>query len=247
LNFYPIFLEDLIKFKRLCLKPFFITSFFINPLLYILTFGWGLSGKKIVEGMSYMEFIIPGIIGFSSMVNSFNWTALSIEIGRTTFKTFENYVVSPIGAKDIMLGKVLSGSLRGILSAAVILVVAHLFGIKIKLNIFFLFSLLLNCILFSSIGIICGMKSKIHGDVFVFSNFFITPMGLFCGTFFPIEFLPEPIAKIVYLLPLTHSVMCMRDAASGNLPPFFSLFYLFLLCSLFFTVGIFCIEKLSRS
>ena len=243
MNFYPIFLEDFIKFKRLCLRSFFIASLLLNPFLYIFTFGWGLSGKGVVEGISYMEFLIPGIIAFSSMNNSFNWTALSIEIGRTTFKTFEQYIISPISSIDIMIGKVMAGSFRGIISAMVIILIAYLFGIKIKLNGLFFFALLLNCILFSCLGVICGMTARVHGDVSTFSNFFLTPMGLFCGTFFPIDTLPKPIVKIIYFLPLTHSVSSLRDAFLGNPVSLISLMYLVILCSISFIVGIFYISK----
>lgn len=243
MNFYPIFLEDLIKFKRICLRSFFLASMVVGPCLYLLTFGWGLSDKILVKDMSYMEFLVPGIIALSSMNNSFNWTALSIEVGRTTFRTFEQYMVSPISPMEIMLGKVMSGCFRGVFAGIVIIGVAYLFGIRIHIGGLFIPSLLLNCTLFACLGVICGMRARVHGDTSTFSNFFLMPMSLFCGTFFPLDNLPKTVATLIYLLPLTHSATCIRDASMGKPVSLISFIYLGCLSLIFFMIGVTCIGR----
>ena len=51
------------------------------------------------------------------------------------------------------LGKVLASVLRGLISSAIILVLAFVFGAEIDITPLFLVVLILNCIIFSEIGL----------------------------------------------------------------------------------------------
>jgi lipooligosaccharide transport system permease protein len=48
-------------------------------------------------------------------------------------------------------------------------------------------------------------------------NFFLLPMFLFSGTFFPLDIYPDAIQFVVKLLPLWHAVELMRDVMLGAL------------------------------
>ncbi len=245
MNFYPVLLVELIKLKRMCFKSFFLGSVIVGPLLYFVTFGWGLSENVRVGNMNYSAFLVPGIVALSSMTNSFVWTSLSVEAERVIYRTFDEYLVSPITPFAIMLGKVIGGSIRGVLSGVLVLSVAVPFGVVIRPGVSFFVVLLLNSILFSSLGIIFGLKSKVHGDVAAVSALLLMPMGLFCGTFFPISVFPFYVRPFVYLLPFTHSVLCLRASVSGGLP-LFSLGVLSLFSAFSFSVGVLMIGRARR-
>jgi len=106
---------------------------------------------------------------------------------------------------------VAAGIVRGLLSSLILLVLGLVIGSGLNLNLLFLLSLVLNCLLFAALGVVVGMRSKSHEDTANFSNFFIMPMAFFSGTFFPIKQMPWVLQIIVSCLPLTHTNYLLRN------------------------------------
>ena len=82
MNFYPIFLREMLIFKKRLTRPGYIFSALVTPLLYLLAFGLGLGKGMTVEGISYLAFVVPGICAMSSMTNSYSGIATSLAVGR---------------------------------------------------------------------------------------------------------------------------------------------------------------------
>jgi len=218
----------------------------ITPLLYLVAFGLGLGRNISVEGISYLMFVVPGICAMSSMTNSYTWIATSISVGRLHFKTFDEYQVSPVTAADIMLGEVLSGVVRGLFASSLILVAGAIFGAGFPKSPIFLLVWILNCLIFSSFGVISGFLAKSHEDTATFSNFFIMPMAFFCGTFFPIDKLPAFIKWFLYFLPLTHASKTLRASFLGQEVEIVSLGIMLVFFVVCFCLGVITIRRSNR-
>ena len=115
------------------------TSAIINPLLYVIAFGWGLGADVQVEGTTYMHFVIPGIIALSTMNTSFSAVSVRVNISRLYEKSFEYYLTSPVNMKLLALGQILSGAFRGMYASMLVLFVSFIFGIYIPINFSFIF------------------------------------------------------------------------------------------------------------
>ncbi|KNZ41134.1 ABC transporter permease [Acetobacterium bakii] len=210
IGLYGLLWQEFVVFKR---KFFTVTiGALISPILYLIAFGWGLGNSLEIDGMSYMAFIIPGIIAMNTMMVSFNSTANSINISRLYYKTFEEYMVSPINMTVYTLGKIIAGALYGAYSAALIIIVVSLFTSDLVLTPYFIMIAVLNCFVFSAAGFFVGLMINSHSDMAKFSSFVITPMSFLCGTFFPIAKMPELLRGFIYLLPLTHTNLALRSA-----------------------------------
>jgi ABC-2 type transport system permease protein len=200
--------------------PQVAASGLVSPLIYILAFGLGL-GSSIdrvappAVGDSYLEFILPGMVALSSMVISFGGTTFSICGERLFTKNFEEMLLYPIHPLALHLGKMLAGIVRGMLTAASVIVVAILFTRDVWsfINPLFLVLLVLNCAVFAGLGIIVGLNVKSLESVGLFNNFLIVPMSFLGGTFFDPVTLPGLLKGIVYLLPLTYTTIGLRAAA----------------------------------
>ncbi len=187
----------------------------VSPVLYLIAFGWGLGNGMVVEGKNYLSFIIPGIVALTTMMVSFNNTANSINISRLYSKTFEEFMVAPISMYVYTAGKIVAGALYGVYSGLLIVVLVIITGNgEAVLSPFFLYIMILNCLVFSAGGFIVGLLIKSHGDMAKFSNFVITPMAFLCGTFFSINKIPEVVKIIIQLLPLTHTSLALRSDGS---------------------------------
>jgi len=236
-----IVFREILILKRRFIKQ--LLSFSVSPLLFLITFGWGLRDKLSIKGLPYVVFILPGLIAMSSMRQSF---ALSTEINISRFywKTFDEIQSTPITDLSYTTGEVISGVIRGWLATLVIVVISLIFRVVIPINnILFILSVSLNAFIFSSMAIITSMVVKAHADQGMLNNFVITPMAFLCGTFFPLKHYPFWVRQIVYLLPLTHSTRAIRASVLGYPFPYYSLFYMVAFACISFIIAVRVIRK----
>ena len=217
MDWYPVLLRELIIFKRRLLKFGYLLSAMMLPIIYFVVFGLGLGRMVQIGGKSYLSFLIPGLVAMTSMTNSYTWIANSLNLNRLYFKTFQVLYLAPISYSAIIIGEVLAGMIKGLFAASLIIVVGFLTCPNFGLTLPFIVALFLNCFLFASLGFVVGMLSKGHEETATYSNFFILPMGFFCGTFFPIERIPDFLKPIVYLSPLTYTNILIRKEVFDNI------------------------------
>jgi ABC-type multidrug transport system permease subunit len=207
--------------------PQVAASGLVSPLIYILAFGLGL-GSAIDRvatpsaGDTYLEFILPGMVALSSMVISFGGTTCSICGDRLFTKTFEEMLLYPVHPLALYLGKMLAGIVRGLMTAASVILVAVIFTGQVWsfLNPLFLLLVVLNAAVFAGLGVIVGLNVQSLESVGLFNNFLIVPMSFLGGTFFDPTTLPAVLKVIVYLLPLTYTTLGLRAAAYKPLAQF---------------------------
>lgn len=209
-TFSSILWQEYILFKR---KFWTVTlASMVSPILYLIAFGWGLGGGLTVEGKAYINFVIPGIIALTTMSSSYNNTANSVNISRIFYKTFEAFMMAPITVSSYALGKIVAGALMGIYSAVLIIALSLVAGTGIIISPYFIFMVILNCLVFAAIGFTVGMFINSHSDMAKFSSFIITPMSFLCGTFFSLDKMPAVIKGIIWMLPLTHTSLGLRSS-----------------------------------
>jgi len=198
-------------FKHRFLK--ITTSQLISPLLYLVTFGVGLSGV-VVEGKSYLHFIIPGLLAMTTTRNSYAAVSMRISITRLHEKSLECYIYSPTRMSYFALGYIISGALRGVYAGMFTLLIGVVSG-SMTWSVMLFVVIIINALIFSSIGFIAAMTIDTHYDLNRFTNMVITPMTFLCGTFYSVGGLPWYFKGIIELLPLTHTTRLMRRLFFG--------------------------------
>ncbi len=175
-----------------------------------------------VEGVSYLEFVIPGIIALTAMTTSFNSAGMKLNVDRLFYKCFDEILMAPVSPLSLILGKSLIGVLRGLIVSLVFLII----GIAIspmKVSPLFILPLLLTCFTFSFMGVLAALLAKSHQDMATFSSLVLLPMTFLGGTFFSSSQLPQALKVILYIIPLTHSSQCLRAVTLGQPFPWLSL------------------------
>jgi Nod factor-specific ABC transporter NodJ protein len=206
---HGILLQEFMVFKRKWVAT--SLGMLISPMLYLIAFGWGLGSDIELSGMSYLDYVIPGIIAMSTMMISFSNTANTVQISRLYYETFEGYMISPIKMSVYATGKIMAGACYGLYSATIITIVIGIFNGFAMVNPFFVILAILNSLVFSSLGFLLGLLVKSHAGMSKFTNFIITPMSFLCGTFFPLDKMPDAIKYLIYVLPLTQTNLGMRN------------------------------------
>ncbi len=233
MNFYPIFWKDMLLIRK---KPWkFLASSMVMPLLYLVTFGWGLGrGMSMTGGGSYLDFVLPGLLVMSAMNNSFGPVSTSVNVSKLYTKTIEEVLVSPVSPWDIALGRALTGFVRGLFSAGLLLLVGLVSGAHLNVSFLFFVVLGLTAFCFSSAAVAAAMIAKSHEDMSNFNSFVIIPMSFLAGTFFTPDKLPEPFHSLVLVYPLTHASLLLRTLATGHMPQPASLLVLAAYTALFY-------------
>ncbi len=215
----------------------------VAPVLYLLAFGYGLGAGVTVEGHNYLEFVVPGIIALTAMTTSFNAAGMKLHVDRLFYRCFDEALMSPVSPFSIIVGKALIGVVRGLLSAGTLLLACYFLS-PVGGGVLFWLTLVVTCFVFSFLGVLVALVSKSHQDMSVFMSLVILPMSFLSGTFFSLSGVPEVLRAVIFVSPLTHTSLCLRASALGQVFPWGSLGVLLGFGGLFF---VFCFVALRRS
>lgn len=240
---YNILWADLAALKRRWLR--YLTTTLISPLLYLVAFGWGLGRGINLNGTSYLEFVVPGIIALTAMTTSFNGAGTRLNVDRLYFKSFDECLMAPIKLHSLLLGKALIGVVRGIFSSVAFLALATLIAPSIHIGPMFLAGLLLTCLTFSFLGVLAALLAKSHEDMGTFGSIILLPMTFLGGTFFSLSQVPTGLKYSLYLLPLTHASTWLRAAALNQLLPWPSFLVLLIFLAAFVGGSMIAVRKMS--
>lgn len=235
-----VYRRELLILKKKFFKQ--IASMSVSPLLYLVAFGLGMGQGVRIEGRSYIEFLIPGLVAMSSMIQAFA-IASEINIARFYWRIFEEFQAAPIRNIAYVTGEVLAGITRALLSVALVIVIALLSGVVLSYNVFFWLAVILNSFVFASLAVCLAMVVKSHADQALLTNFFITPMAFLGGTFFPVDRMPPWAQQLLNVLPLTHAAKTIRNAAFGLEPDPSSYLLLTGLGVILFVLAFLCVNQ----
>lgn len=241
-DIYTVLWVDLRFLRRNLLKT--LATTLVAPVLYLLAFGYGLGRGVSVDGYSYLQFVVPGIIALTAMTTSFNAAGMKLHVDRLFYKCFDECLMSPISLFSIVIGKTLIGVLRGLISTTALLAAAYFFSPLPSLGASFVLVLVITCFTFSFLGVFIALVAKSHQDMSVFMSLVVLPMTFLSGTFFSLSQVPELMRAALSLSPLTHASLTLRATALGQPFPWLSLAILISFGAAFFGA---CMVVLKRS
>jgi ABC-2 type transport system permease protein len=191
----------------------------ITTALYFLIFGQ-LIGSRIggmpgYDGLTYIEFMVPGLIMLSVITNSYANVA-SAFYGTKFQKAMEEIIISPMPNWIILIGFLVGGIARGMLVGLVV-VLTSLFFVQVTIDNIFLtaISIVLTSILFSILGLLNGIYAKTFDDVSIIPTFVLTPLIYLGGIFYSIDILSTEWQFISQLNPILYIVNFFRFAMLG--------------------------------
>lgn len=222
--------------------PKHAASYAMSPFLFLLVFGWGVGRHVEFSGMTYLAFMLPGLATMSSMTQSYGM-ATEINISRFYWRIFDEFQMSPVPAWQIALGEVIYGMMRGLIAAAVVFLIGLGFGTAIAPTFTAFLLYCLHAFTFASAAVVAAFAVRTHADQGHINTFFIVPMSFLCGTFFPLERLPEWAGAVAHLLPLTHSNIAIRAALFGKSIPLVSVAALALFAIFFFSLAVWFVRR----
>jgi lipooligosaccharide transport system permease protein len=191
----------------------------LEPILYLLAFGYGLGGFiQNIGGQPYINFIAPALVAIAVMNGAFFECTFGSFVRMYYQKTFDAIVATPVSVEEVVAGELLWGATRATINATIVLIVIAVFGL-ITSPLFLLVPLIafFGGLMFASIAM-CFTALAPDIDFFNYPSFlFVTPMLFLSGTFFPLTSLPSAAqATAMAVLPLTHIVNIARGVVAGH-------------------------------
>jgi ABC-type polysaccharide/polyol phosphate export systems, permease component len=236
--------SDLVTLKRRWAR--YLITTLMSPLLYLMAFGWGLGRGINMNGMSYLEFVIPGIIALTAMNASFNGAGIRLNVDRLYFRSFDESLMAPVSDVSLLIGRSMIGMVRGLISSSVFVMLALAIAPSMHIEPVFLLILLITCMTFASMGVLAALLARSHEDMATFSSLILMPMTFLGGTFFSLSQVPEWLRLVLYILPLTHSSACLRAAALGQPVPWSSFIAIIMFMSVFLVTGRMALRRISE-
>ena len=207
---YVIVAREIKKFTR---EKSRLISTLARPLIWLFLVGGGMS--RLVDpgtGMSYMQFIYPGILGMTILFSSI-FSSISI-IWDKEFGLMKEILVAPVSRISIVIGKALSGTIISVIQVLIILTLFPFLGIEMTvMSVFYVIaisSLLGLCI--SSLGIIVATFFESFESFGAIINFIVMPMFFLSGAMYPVDKLPPILKALTKINPLTYGIDALKHA-----------------------------------
>ena len=211
---YTIVHKEIRRFLRIwpqtLLPPAITTS------LYFLIFG-RLIGDRVgaINGVSYMDYIVPGIILMSVISHAYSNVAASFY--STKFQHhIEEILVSPVPNWVVLVGYLSGGILRGLMVGGVVALISLLFTqIQIYDLTIILITAFFTATLFALAGFINAIFANSFDDIALIPNFILTPLNYLGGVFYSVSMLPEVWQHISRANPVLYMINSFRYGFLG--------------------------------
>ncbi|MBC7538538.1 MAG: ABC transporter permease [Bacteriovorax sp.] len=180
-----------------------------DPALVLVSLGLGL-GSFItnVEGMTYMQFLAPGLTVATALFTSFFESSYGFYVRMTYENVFKAMLTTPIGVREVVIGEMLWVSLKGAVMAVGVAIVLALCGLMINPWLIPATAIvgLLVALPCGAIGLLStALVNNINQFQSVYS-FIIAPLYFLSGIFFPIANMARPVRIVAEFFPLIHGV-----------------------------------------
>ncbi len=216
------------EFKKFIREKSRLFSAIARPLLWLFIVGSGMS--RLVPqstGVSYTQFIFPGILGMTILFSSV-FSSISI-IWDKEFGFMKEILVAPVSRLSIVIGKALSGTIISTIQAIIILSLFPFLGLKLGIvqivTAIFICASLSFCI--SAFGIVLATFYESYESFSVIMNLIIRPMFVLSGAMYPVRLLRHVLQVAAKLNPLTYGIDAIKHVLLpgeiGYMGPDFSL------------------------
>ena len=206
--------KELNRTKQVFLQA--VLSPFLSTFLYFIVFGTAIGSQLgAIQGVSYGQFIVPGMIAMAIVMNAVLAASSGIYFLRF-IGTITDLLSAPLSMLEIVLGFSIASALRTLLICALIYLTALLFvPLPIAHPFWFFFFLFSFSMGFSFLGLVLGIWAKDFEQLSFVPTIIITPLSFLGGVFYSLEMLPPFWQTITLWNPLFYMVDALRYSLLG--------------------------------
>ena len=248
--FLAFLYQENLRFYKVIAQTVFIPA--TTAFIYLLIFGVSLGGNiQIGEGISYLEFLIPGLVMMGCMNNSYQNSSSSL----LSYKYSGDIITlkaSPISAQQLIWAISFGGLMRGCFVGAIQFFIGEIFYFVymgkwlIPHNVFvLLLFLVIGGIAFAKLGMVVAFFGRNFDQISAFGGFIVMPLIYLGGVFFSLDSLSPFWIAVSRFNPLLYFINGVRYGILGvSDVPIFTAFIISLIgFVLFHLIAIVAIKK----
>lgn len=215
ISFYTILRKDMIRILRIWPQTFLPSV--VTSALYFLIFGSFL-GSKIgeVHGVSYILFVVPGLVLLAVVTNSYANVANVMFMSKFFARNIDEILVSPTPPWVLIAGFVTTGVVRGVSVGLFVLLISLFFTHLVVYNAFVVVAfLVLTSLIFSLAGLVNGVYATSIDGINIVPTFVLTPLVYLGGVFYSAATLPGAWGTLTKFDPIFYLVNGFRYGFLG--------------------------------
>ncbi|MFP5503210.1 MAG: ABC transporter permease [Candidatus Sericytochromatia bacterium] len=189
----------------------------VSTLLFVLIIGMSLGSRIQADtGVSYMAFLIPGLIVMTVIESSYAESSASLFQHRF-MNSIQELLTAPLAYYEIVLGFVLGSMARALLLGNLLLLFLPVFAGTWPSNWFlYLLMMALISITFSGIGLVMALLAEKWDHIAIPQTFAFMPLIWVGSAFTPLHLLPAPLQTLAYFNPMFYLIDGFRFALVGT-------------------------------
>ena len=234
--FRTLLSREILRFTRIWIQT--IVPPLLTSLLYLVVFGVALGSRiREVDGIPYLEYILPGVALMSLITGSHMNSSWSVFDAKRE-RYIDEVLISPMSDLQIALAYSLGGTLRGLIMGVGVFVVGIPFvGVTVEHPGLLLLIGVMASFTFASLGTMVGALATRIDHISFLTNVVIQPLAFLGGVFYSVEMLPGSLRVAMLFDPIFYMVDAARYATlrASDLNHYPTLVVVFVLAVLAFT------------
>jgi len=214
IGFQTLLLKEVLRFWKVGFQT--VAAPVLTAILYLLIFSHVMSGTNAAfPGVSYEQFLIPGLAMMSMLQNAFANTSSSLIQSKITGNILF-VLLPPLSHWNFYFAYVLAAIVRALaVGAGVFLVGLVMAHIPVHSGAWILIFALLGSAMLGAMGMIAGLWADKFDQLAAFQNFVIMPLTFLSGVFYSIQSLPAFWQVLSHLNPFFYLIDGFRYGFFG--------------------------------
>lgn len=218
--FLTLLRKEIIRFLKVIIQT--VVTPLMNSTLYLLIFGVSL-GKSITMSshVTYLQFLIPGLITMSMLNNAFQNSSSSI-LNSKFHGDIQDFKITPLSTHQIVSALTIGALIRGLAVGIATLLTCEMFHFFLEghfLGILhpapFIFYIFSGCLTFGGLGILVGFWARSFEHVNAIGGFLLLPLIYLGGVFYSLNNLHPFWQMISKVNPLLYFINGIRYGMIG--------------------------------
>jgi ABC transporter DrrB family efflux protein len=198
--------------------PAYIFFSVVQPVIFVLLFRYVFGGAIPIHGTSYVQFLLPGIIGQTAAFASFGTAiALAQELQKGVIDRLRSM---PMARSAVLAGRLVADTVRMLITILIIVAVGYVVGFRFTngfvpaiamIVLATVFGLAICCIA-AYTGLAIGDEESVQS----FGLIWLFPLTFVSSAFVPIATMPGWLQAFANNQPVTFVINAMRSLAIGG-------------------------------
>jgi ABC-2 type transport system permease protein len=215
-GFYSLYLKETLRFLSVFGQT--IVGPIVTSILFLLVISLAIGeDRPSVLGVSFIEFLAPGLIAMQLVQQAFSHSSSSLLMGKI-MGNIVDLIGAPLSASEVTLAVILASVTRALMiSILSVILFSLMIEIEIKNYLIFFTYLFLSSFIMGAVGFIAGLWADKFDHMATATNFIIVPLSFLSGTFYTVERLPNFLKELSHYNPFFHMIDGFRYSFINNM------------------------------